>query len=80
MEWRERIVSDPEILMGKAIIKGTRIAVGQLLELFANNWSEKQVLENYPQLTNEDLRAVFAYSAARIKDEETSPLKTGTRG
>lgn len=74
MDWTKRIISDPEILMGKAVVKGTRIPVGMLLDLFANSWSEKQVLENYPQLSPDDLRAVFAYSAARIKNEELLPL------
>ena len=76
MEWKARIISDPTILMGKPSIKGTRIGVGFLLDIFAQGWSKNQVLENYPQISDEDIRAVFAYSAARVGDEEVTPLKS----
>ena len=80
MDWRTRIISDPNILMGKPVVKGTRISVGFLLDLFGQGWEQAQVISNYPQLTPEDLQAVFAYSAARIKDEDTVPLRDGTSG
>lgn len=47
--------SDPEILSGKPVVKGTRLSVDFLLELFANGWSEEQVLESYPNLTQDSL-------------------------
>jgi uncharacterized protein (DUF433 family) len=68
------------VMMGKPVIKGTRIAVSFLLELFGQGWDSERVLANYPQLTPEDLQAVFAFSAARIKDEESISLKDGTSG
>ncbi|TET30784.1 MAG: DUF433 domain-containing protein [Candidatus Heimdallarchaeota archaeon] len=58
---RERIISDPLIQNGKAIIKGTRIAVNFLVELLRNNWSRKQILENYPVLEIEDILATINY-------------------
>lgn len=61
--------------MGKPSIKGTRLGVGFLLDIFAQGWTREQVLENYPQLSDEDLRAVFAYSADRVGNEEVAPLK-----
>ena len=69
MNWREHIQSDPEILVGKPAIKGTRLAVEFILGLYEAGWSEQQILDNYPRLTQNDLRAVFAYIQDCIKDE-----------
>lgn len=59
MGWHDYIHSDPEVLLGKPVVKGTRLAVDFLLGLFAAGWSPDQILENYPTLTPESLRAVF---------------------
>ena len=69
MDWQDRIVADPKVLVGKPIIKGTRIAVEFLLELFAESWTREQILENYPQLTAEDLQAALHYAADGVKRE-----------
>ena len=61
MDWRTRIVSNKEVLLGKPVIKGTRISVELVLELLAEGWTEAQVLESYPNITADDLKAVFAY-------------------
>lgn len=63
MNWRKYIHSDPKVLLGKPIIKNTRLSVDFLLDLFAEGWSEKQILENYPSLTRDSLHALFAYAA-----------------
>lgn len=68
MEWWQHIHSDPEILAGKPVIKGTRLAADFILGLFANGWSREQVLENYPTLTAESIQAVFAFAAENIQD------------
>jgi uncharacterized protein (DUF433 family) len=70
MEWHDRIVVEPKVLAGKPIIKGTRLAVEFVLELLANEWTEQRILENYPQLTHEDITAALSY-AARVLKEET---------
>ena len=75
MEWRDYIVSDPEVLAGKPVIRGTRLGVDFLLGLFAAGWTEAQVLENHPQLTPESLRAAFAYAAETLGDERLFPLR-----
>ncbi|MBA3322291.1 MAG: DUF433 domain-containing protein, partial [Pyrinomonadaceae bacterium] len=54
MDWQERIVLDPEILTGKPVIKGTRLAVEFIIELLAQGWVEPDILRNYPGLTRED--------------------------
>ncbi len=69
MDWRERIHSDPTILSGKPVVKGTRLSVEFLLSLFAAGWTEDMVLESYPHLKREDLRAVFAYAAESAREE-----------
>ena len=61
MNWQEYIISDQQVLLGKPIIKGTRISVELILELFSNGWSEAQILDSYPTLSTESLRSVFAY-------------------
>jgi len=61
MNWRDHIVSDKSVLLGKPTIKGTRISLEFLIERMADGWSEKEILENYPRLKKEDLQAVFAY-------------------
>jgi uncharacterized protein (DUF433 family) len=61
VKWQDYIVSDHEVLVGKPIINGTRISVELILELFSAGWTEKQILEAYPTISTESLRAVFAY-------------------
>ena len=63
MDWREHIGSDPDILAGKPVVKGTRLAVEFLLGLLGAGWTQDQILANYPTLTPEGLRAVFAFAA-----------------
>ena len=69
MKWQCYIHSDSEILLGKPVVKGTRLAVDFILSLFASGWTKKQVLESYPTLTSEDLRAVFAFAAECMREE-----------
>ena len=57
------------VLSGKPVIKGTRISVELLLEFMAAGWSTGEILENYPSVTADDLRAVFALAAELVKEE-----------
>ena len=66
--WQDYITSDDKVLMGKPIIKETRISVEFILERLADGWSEQDLLENYPRLTNESLKAVFSYTYECMKD------------
>lgn len=68
MNWENRIVSDPKVLVGKPTIKGTRISVELIFERLANGWTEDQILESYPRLTREDIQAAFAYADSCFKD------------
>jgi uncharacterized protein (DUF433 family) len=69
MNWRQYIHSDPQILLGKPTVKGTRISVEFILGLFANGWTVQQILENYPTLTSEAVQAVFVFVAECIQEE-----------
>ena len=68
INWREHIVSDKTILLGKPTIKGTRLSVEFLIERLATGWTEQQLLENYDCLTMDDLKAVFAYIKECMED------------
>lgn len=68
MDWRERIVIDPNILVGKPVVKDTRLAVEFIVDLMAQGWSKEQILANYPRLTSDDILACVAYASA-ARDE-----------
>jgi len=70
MRYKERIEINPDILVGKPIIKGTRISVEFILELLANGWDTEQILKNYPQLTKDDILAAIEYSLQVLKEEK----------
>jgi len=76
MNWQEYIHSDSEILLGKPTVKGTRLSVEFSLGLFAAGWTQQQVFDNYPTLTSEALRAVFAFATECMREETlyTIPL------
>lgn len=76
MDWRPYIHSDPGILLGKPVVKDTRLAVDFILDLFAAGWTEEQVLENYPILTPEALQAVFAFAAECMREEALYAVPT----
>ena len=61
IHWRNHIHSDKEVLLGKPVIKGTRLSVEFIIGRLADGWTEQQLLENYPRLKKEDLQAVFNY-------------------
>ena len=74
MNWRDYIVSDKNILLGKPTIKGTRISVELLLELLSNGWTEQMIFDSYPQLTNTHMKAVFSYLKEGLDNELYLPL------
>lgn len=69
MTWQERITVDPEVLVGKPVIKGTRLAVEFIVDLLAQGWSEPDILANYPGITTEDIRACLAYASECLRAE-----------
>ncbi len=69
MAEEKRIVFDEKILGGKPVIRGTRIPVYLIVELVANGMSIKDILREYPELTEEDVRAALRYAASLLKRE-----------
>ena len=61
MDWQTYIHSNPNILLGKPVIKGTRLSV-EFLELFDQGWTEAQILESYPMLNPISLQAAISFS------------------
>ena len=78
MDWRDYIHSDPKIAVGKPVVKGTRLAVEFLLDLYAAGWTEAQILENYPHLTPEALCAVHASAAGSVRAKRRTRTESGT--
>ena len=72
--WSDRIVIDPAVLVGKPVVKGTRLAVEFIIDLLALGWSEEEILKNYPGLTSEDIRACLAYASAILHAEKIYPV------
>jgi uncharacterized protein (DUF433 family) len=69
MDYFDHIETREGVLGGKPIIKGTRISVEILLDFLAAGWSVDDLLREYPRLTAEDIRAVFALAAELVKEE-----------
>lgn len=74
MVWQDRITLNPNVLVGKPVIKGTRLAVEFIIDLFAQGWSIDEVLRNYPGITVADIQACFAYASYSLKSEKTYPI------
>lgn len=69
MEWRNRIGSDPDVLVGKPVIRGTRISVELIVGWLANGWSYEQILASYPQLARDDILAALAFAEEMMREE-----------
>jgi len=69
MRWQDRIEQDPAILVGKPVVKGTRLSVEFVVGLLAQGWSETEVLKNYPGLAHEDILACLEYASAGLLKE-----------
>ena len=74
MNWEGRIVIDPEILCGKPVVKGTRLAVEFVVDLLAQGWTAADVLKNYPGVTQDDILACLAYASALLHAEKVYPV------
>lgn len=77
MSWQAFLTTDPDVLGGKLVVRGTRLAVEFLLGLFAAGWTADAILAEYPGLTPEALRAVFEYAAEVARDESVHMMHRG---
>ncbi|MBI2672237.1 DUF433 domain-containing protein [Candidatus Woesearchaeota archaeon] len=69
-----RIVINPEIMVGKPVIKGTRIPVDTIVRLLARGMTQKEILDDYPNLKKEDIKAALEYVADIVEGEDVFPL------
>ena len=69
MNWSERITVDPNILVGKPIIKGTRISVELIVDLLGRGWTAEDILREYDHITTADIQACLAYAGEVLKSE-----------
>ncbi|MCL0058712.1 DUF433 domain-containing protein [Dehalococcoidia bacterium] len=75
-DWKERISIDPKVCHGKPCIKGTRIWVSLIVDNLAAGCGEEEILEAYPSLTREDIRAALAFAAEMARERYVDiPLK-----
>lgn len=74
MDWRERIVIDPSILVGKPVVRGTRISVEFVIDLLARGWTIEQVLQEYDHLRLEDVLACLSYARDMLAEERVYPV------
>ncbi len=70
----ERIVLDPKVMVGKPVIRGTRLTVDYVLNLLAHGTTQKEILEEYKGLAEEDIRACFLFATKALKDTDFMPL------
>jgi len=76
MDWRQRIEVNPQILVGKPVIKGTRISVELVVDLLARGYSTEQILQQYDHLTAPDIQACLAYASHILSSEKVYALPT----
>jgi len=74
MRWQDHIEWNPKVVVGKPVIKGTRLTVELILERLGDGWSEDELLASFPHLKREHIRAAQAYAAAALSGDEIAFL------
>lgn len=72
--WEDYIEVDPDVMVGKPVVKGTRLTVEHVLMVLGAGWSLEEVLDSYPNLTEQGLRAVFAFASDCMRDLRLSEI------
>lgn len=75
--YRNRIVTDPKVMVGKPVIKGTRITVELIMRLLAQGQAVKDILKEYPHLKAGDIYAAIEYATKLVEEERVFPLSYG---
>ncbi len=73
LETQGLITADPDVAAGKPVVRGTRIAVEFVIGLLVNGWTEAQILENYPSLDREKIKACLIYARDILAEEKVYP-------
>ena len=77
-ELLQRIAIDPKVMAGKPVIRGTRLTVDFILNLFAHGATEPEILNEYKGLTPEDIQACFLFATKSLESTEFMPLVSGS--
>mgnify|MGYP001563457971 CR=1 FL=1 len=77
IEKYERIVIDPRIMVGKPVIKGTRVAVYEIVNRVAQGWTFQEILEDFPRITEDDIKAALMYAGHLVEGEDIFPMIVG---
>lgn len=72
--YQKRIEINPRILLGKPVIRGTRIPVELIIKLIAQGWQDKDILKEYPSIKKPDIRAALLYAEKLVEEEEVYPI------
>ena len=75
VDWRKRITIKSDVMAGKPVVKGTRLAVEFIVGLLAEGWDEAGILEEYPGLSREDIHACLAYAREVLSLERVYPAR-----
>jgi uncharacterized protein (DUF433 family) len=75
MDWRSRIIADPDVLVGKPVIKGTRISVELVMDLLGAGYTADDIMQQYDHLTREDIQACLAYAKEIVRSERVYAVK-----
>jgi uncharacterized protein (DUF433 family) len=73
-DWREIITAEPEVMLGKPVIAGTRLTAQFVVERLADGWTEEELLRNYPGLRMEQIRSCLAYAAEMLSEVQMHSL------
>jgi len=76
VDWKDRIIVDPKVLVGKPVIRGTRVAVEFVVDLLGRGWTTEEILREYDHLTPEDIQACLAYAGEVLRSERVYLLPT----
>lgn len=71
---KQLVVSNPQVMMGKLVISGTRITIELILEKLATGETPEQILESYPRLTRESIQAALAFAAEALRADVIYPI------
>jgi uncharacterized protein (DUF433 family) len=69
-DWKDRITVDPNVLVGKPIIRGTRISVDLLMDRLADGWTIEDITASYPRVTRDDVLAAIAFVTEVFREED----------
>ena len=72
-DFMKRIVVNPKIMVGKPVIRGTRVAVYEIVARVAQGWAFEEILEDFPRITKEDIQAALMYAEKLVEGEEIFP-------